>query len=64
MSGPNGEIYLEISSLGGCAKVVAIDATTGVEASVICPANAARADMERLAKAALARKLKRSFSRT
>jgi hypothetical protein len=59
-----GEVYLEITTLGAFAKVVAIDAATGVEASVTCPSNAARFDMERLAKAALARKLARSAGRT
>jgi hypothetical protein len=59
-----GEVYLEVTILGAYAKVVAIDATTGVEASVTCPAGAARADMERLARAALNRKLSRSVSGT
>ena len=40
-------------------KVVAIDGVTGVEVSIVCPANAARSDLERLALAKLKARLGR-----
>jgi hypothetical protein len=54
-----GEVYFEFTAIGATVKVAAIDAANGVEVSVVGPANAARADLERLAlqklKARLAR---------
>jgi translation initiation factor 1 (eIF-1/SUI1) len=44
-----GEVYFEFTAIGGSVKVVAIDATTGTEVSVIGPVNAAQSDLERLA---------------
>ena len=44
-----GEVYFEFTAIGRTVKVSAIDAATGVEVSVIGPANAARADLQRLA---------------
>ena len=53
------EIYFEFTVIGSAVKVVAIDALTGTEVSVMGPASAAQADLERLAlqklKARLAR---------
>ena len=53
------EIYFEITIIGGSAKVTAVDAKTGVEVSVIAPASASRADMQRLALAKLKARLAR-----
>jgi hypothetical protein len=52
------ETLIEFIVLGDFAKVSAIDAATGIEVAVIGPANAARADLERLAVGKLERKLK------
>jgi hypothetical protein len=52
------ETLLEFIVLGDFAKVSAIDAETGIEVSVIGPANAARVDLERLAVGKLERRLK------
>jgi hypothetical protein len=43
------EIYFEFTRLGGTVKVIAIDAATGIEVTVIGPANAAQSDLQRLA---------------
>jgi hypothetical protein len=51
------EVYFEFIAIGGSVKVVAIDATTGTEVSVIGPANAARSDLQRLALGKLERRL-------
>jgi hypothetical protein len=47
--GGNGEVYFEFTAIGRTVKVSAIDAVTGVEVSVVAPATAARADLQRLA---------------
>ena len=56
------EVYFEFFSIGGTVKVVAIDAATGTEVTVMGPATAAQSDLERLAlgklKARLARDAK------
>ena len=43
------EVYFEFTAIGAAVKVVAIDALTGTEVSVMGPARAAQADLERLA---------------
>ena len=43
------EILFEFVQLGGQVRVAALDAVTGAEAVIIGPANAARADLERVA---------------
>ena len=43
------DVYFEFTAIGTSVKVVAIDAATGTEVSVIGPANAAQSDLERLA---------------
>jgi uncharacterized protein DUF6898 len=43
------EVYFEFTPYGRSVKVAAIDAQTGTEVTVIGPAGAARADLERLA---------------
>ena len=48
-NGSPAEVYFEFTSYGRSVKVAAIDAATGTEVTVIGPASAARADLERLA---------------
>ena len=43
------EVFFEFIAIGSAVKVVAIDAATGTEVSVIGPAGAAQADLEQLA---------------
>lgn len=52
-----GEIYLECTFVGDCARVAAVDAATGTEVVVFGPVNASRADLELLA----VRKLKKQM---
>lgn len=42
-------VYFEITIVGNTAKVVAMDATTGVEVTAIGPAKASVADLKQLA---------------
>ena len=53
------EVYFEFTAIGATVKVSAIDAATGTEVSIMGPASALQADLERLAlqklKARLAR---------
>jgi hypothetical protein len=57
------EVFFEFVSIGTSVKVVAIDAATGTEVSVIGPVGAAQADMQQLAlgklKARLAREARK-----
>jgi len=60
MIGEKGrEVYFEHLVIGTSVKVVAIDSLTAIEVSIVGPAGAARADLERVAlqklKARLAR---------
>jgi hypothetical protein len=43
------EIYFEFIQVGAQIRVAAVDAATGAEVVVMCPANSMRMDMERLA---------------
>ena len=43
------EVYFEFTAIGAVVKVAAIDATTGIEVTVMGPASALQADLERLA---------------
>ncbi|HKY87829.1 MAG TPA: serine hydroxymethyltransferase [Pseudorhodoplanes sp.] len=43
------EVLFEFTVIGPYVKVVAMDAATGVEVSVTAPANASRADLQKLA---------------
>jgi len=56
------EVYFEITIIGATAKVVALDARTGIEVAAIGPANAARADLEKLALAKLKARIAREES--
>ena len=53
------EVYFEFVSIGTSVKVVAIDAATGTEVSVIGPVGAAQADMQQLALGKLRARLAR-----
>jgi hypothetical protein len=53
-----GGVYFEFTPIGSSVKVVAIDAATGTEVSVIGPARAAQADLRRLALQKLRARLK------
>ena len=57
--GDGGDIYFEFTVIGATVKATAIDSVTGTEVSVIGPAAAARADLERLALAKLRARLAR-----
>lgn len=54
----HGEIYFEFTSIGRTMKVSAIDAATGTEVSVVGPATASQADLQRLALQKLLARLK------
>ena len=56
--GPLGEVYFEFTALGTSVKVAAIDAATGIEVSVVGPARASQADLQRLALQKLKARLK------
>jgi hypothetical protein len=56
------KVYFEVTIIGVSAKVVALDAHTGVEVTVIGPAKASRADLERLALAKLKARIAREGS--
>jgi len=49
MTGEQRQVYFEHTMIGRSVKVVAIDSLTGVEVSIVGPANTAKADLERLA---------------
>ncbi|MBM3528794.1 MAG: serine hydroxymethyltransferase [Alphaproteobacteria bacterium] len=59
MTGQGREVYFEFTSVGKAVKVTAIDSKTATEVTVMGPATASQADLERLAlqklKARLAR---------
>jgi uncharacterized protein DUF6898 len=57
-SEPANEIYFEFVAIGRHVKVSAIDAATGTEVSVLGPATASRADLQRLALQKLQMRLK------
>jgi len=50
MSPADREIYVEFVAIGNSVKVTAIDPATGVEASVICPANTPQSAMTNAAR--------------
>ena len=54
---PPREVYFEFIAIGASVKVVAIDAATGTEVSVVGPAGAAQSDLERLALAKLKKRM-------
>jgi hypothetical protein len=44
-----GEVFFEFTAIGRTVKVSALDGATGIEVSVVGPATAAQADLQRLA---------------
>jgi hypothetical protein len=59
-SDPAGGVYFEFTAIGTSVKVAAIDAATGIEVSVVGPARASQADLQRLALQKLKARLKAS----
>jgi tRNA nucleotidyltransferase (CCA-adding enzyme) len=57
------EVYFEFVAVGSAVKVTAIDSATAIEVSVMGPASAARADLERLALQKLKARLDRDGAR-
>ena len=57
------EVFFEFTAIGSVVKVVAIDAATGTEVSVMGPAGAAQADLERLALGKLKARLARETTK-
>lgn len=55
----SGDVYVEVRVIGTYAKATAIDATTGIEASVVGPASAS-IDLQKLA----AKRLERLIAKT
>lgn len=58
-SGGPREVFFEFTAIGTTVKVVAIDAATGTEVSVMGPVSAAQADLEQLALSKLKARLAR-----
>jgi hypothetical protein len=58
--GAEGEVYFEFTAIGRSVKMSAIDATTGIEVSVIGPASASQAQLQALALQKLKAKLAKS----
>jgi len=56
------EVFFEFTVIGAVVKVVAIDAATGTEVSVIGPVSAAQADLQQLAVGKLKARLAREAS--
>lgn len=56
------DVYFEFTAIGATVKVSAIDAATGTEVSIMGPANAAQADLERLAVQKLKARLNRDLA--
>lgn len=52
------EVYFEFIAVGPQVKVTAVDAETGLEVSIVGPARASAADLERVALAKLRARLK------
>jgi hypothetical protein len=59
VSADKRDVYFEFTAIGASVKVVAIDAESGTEVSVIGPASAAQSDLERLALGKLKARLAR-----
>lgn len=57
-----GEVYFEHRKFGTAVRVAAIDGRTGIEVTVVGPASAAAADLERLALSKLRARLARHQS--
>jgi hypothetical protein len=55
------EVLFEFTVIGSAVRVAALDAATGIEVTVVGPAGAARADLERLAIGKLRARLARAI---
>ena len=55
---PAREVYFEFTAIGRSVRVAAIDAATGIEISIVGPATASQADLQRLAMQKLMARLK------
>ena len=53
------DVFFEITIMGACAKVAAIDGASGIEVLVLGPAHAAERELKRLAVAKLRARLAR-----
>ncbi len=62
MSG-HREVLFEFAVIGAVMKAVAIDVATGIEVTVMGPARASRADLQKLALGKLRRRLESEESR-
>ena len=51
---PDGEILIEMNRIGGAMEVRAVSAGDGLEVVFTAPANAAKSDIEKLARSKLA----------
>lgn len=54
------EVLFELTAIGGVVRVVAIDAATGIEVTVMGPKTAPRSELQRIAMQKLERRLARS----
>jgi hypothetical protein len=54
------EVLFELTAVGGAVRVVAIDAATGIEVSIMGPVTAPRSELQRIALQKLERRLSRS----
>lgn len=57
------DVYFEFTAIGDVVKVVAIDAATGTEVTVMGPSGAAQHDMQRLALGKLKARLAREAAK-
>lgn len=51
------EVLFELTAVGGAVRVVAIDAATGIEVSIMGPLTAPRSELQRIALQKLERRL-------
>ena len=58
VAGEHPEVLFEFTVVGAVVKVAAIDSVTGIEVSVMGPAHASQADLQRLALAKLKSRLR------
>ena len=59
---PDREVYFEFTVIGSSVKVAAIDSLTAIEVSIVGPANAPRAELQRVALQKLKARLVRETS--
>lgn len=59
-----GEVIFEFVRFGAALKVIAVDAETGFEVSIVVPATTSQPDAQRLALQKLRRKLGKQSSNT